>query len=224
MKRKTFFIICSVLYFIFLNSCLNNYNKVFKPKKLVYYSDIDTSVFAKNNSTHNYVYYRYINDNYLTFSHFYFLKDNFVFCDIASKLENDTILLNNSKDSIDKDVTMFNLNQKYFYENTLERWGFYRTNNDSIFIQYFVWVGPIIPSNVRISEFQGRILSDSTIAIDKEVFTRPDNGPFDFRTDISEFNPPIIFKRFKVDYIPDFKTSGIYKSLWFKKYLKLKNK
>lgn len=208
---KKLFIILSIL---FLTSC--SYH-IAKPSLMNLNFDKDTSSFHYNALKSNVFVYQ-INSLVLKMCYINFLPDNFVFFGYDGLIGDYSTIGNN--DSIVR--SFFNKesdDNKYTYKNK-ERWGFYNLRNDSIFIQYFSYVGQMLPS-VRVAEFQGRVLSDSLIVFDKHTINFP-HSITNFELQETVFNPPIVFKRFEIDHKPDYKRSWIKKTLWYKKFLKSK--
>jgi len=221
------------LYFIIilliLNSCipgiiyLNNINKLIKPRKISYHKSSDTLSNHKL-CAKKYAYFRVIDDNYVYIDYIYFYNDKFIHVNAPmNNILKSVNYIPNSTDSVKKTIEFFYENFKGWYDKSLADWGFYKTSNDSIYMQYLMYVGPIIPSSVRVAEIRGRIMPDSSIVIDREIY----NGSFDATYHIyidNTYNPPIKFKRFEVDFLPDYKKSGVYKSVWYKRYMRKSKK
>lgn len=206
---------CSIV----ISPMLPNTYKYVRPKKVKLVWKDSTEFYNKNHS--NYIYYCSTDDNNYSNNYFYFLPNNISYFDyrILYPENNNQSPFKITKNELVEKEGVIEKDVEYKYYKNREGWGFYQIKNDSLYIQYFRFVGTISPSFIRVSELYGKVLSDSTFIIEREVFLKPIDA-FKNITEVSEFNPPKKFVRFDASYIPNQQRSWLYKTLWFKKFIK----
>lgn len=213
-------IIIIAFFFIFIFSgCLNSYYRWKKPKQL-HLPKANTLLTEEDSCIIKNIFFLQHNKNSISNCFLFLLKNQSVYFSYDNFFNNYLTL--NSRKEIEKEINRIcNKEWKWNYKN-IERWGFYRILQDTIIIQYFSYIGPVIPSSTRIAEIRGRILPDSTIEIEKSIFRKPNGELYDVGGHDTTFNPPLRFIKYNTTFIPDFTKSVLYRSVWYQNYLQTK--